>query len=164
MASEIMESKFDVSEILLQEDSSVIVWRFLYGDSWTEQLHHGDDIDDLIGQIRNGLPKAGVDALMKKTNISREQLSHILHLSIRQLNRYSGEDRLAPEQSNFLYELARIYTRTVDILGDQHAAEHWLSREQLALGNQIPLDLLDTTEGLRLVDDLLTRIEHGLFS
>ena len=164
MAIQSMESKFDVSNILQQDDGSLVVWKFLYGESWAEYVQHGDDIDGLIGYIRGGLPKAGVDAFVEKTNISREQLSHVLHLSVRQLNRYSPVDRLAPEQSNFLYELARIYTRTVDVLGDQRTAEHWLSREQLALGNQIPLDLLDTTEGLRLVDYLLTRIEHGLFS
>lgn len=123
MAIQGMESKFDVSNILQQDDSSLVVWKFLYGESWAEYVQQGDDIDDLIGYIRNGLPKAGVDAFVEKTCISREQLSHVLHLSVRQLNRYSPEDRLAPEQSNFLYELARIYTRIVDVLGDQRTAE-----------------------------------------
>jgi putative toxin-antitoxin system antitoxin component (TIGR02293 family) len=118
----------------------------------------------IIEYLRLGLPKVGIDNFLDKTSITRNQLSHILHISNRQLNRYEADDRLSPEQSNFLYELTRIYTRAMEILGDQATAEHWLKRNQMALGDKVPLAILDTSEGMRLVDDLLSQIEYGFYS
>lgn len=156
--------KLDVDSLLKAEDSSAAVLKFLYGSQWTESEFQKASGYDVIDSIRLGLPKAGVDAFLEKTSVDREQLSQVLHISTRQLNRYKPEQRLSPEQSNFLYELTRIYTRALDILGDKATAEHWLGRQQLALGNHTPFDLLDTTEGVRLVDDLLSQIEYGFYS
>ena len=138
--------------------------KFLYGNEWTELEVQKASGYDVIDSIRSGLPKAGVESFLEKTSVGREQVSQVLHISTRQLNRYKPEQRLSPGQSNFLFELTRIYTRALDILGDKATAEHWLNRQQLALGNHTPLELLDTTEGVRLVDDLLTQIEFGFYS
>ena len=118
----------------------------------------------VIDKIRNGIPADGIEAILEKTNINRNQLSRILHISTRQMSRYTGMDRLSPEQSNFLYELARIYTKAEDVLGDKMTAEHWLNRKNVALGEQSPIELLDTAEGVRLVSDLLAQIEYGFYS
>ncbi len=154
--------KLDVKSILKEKQTSDAVLRFLYDESESEiRSASGYDV---IRSIRSGLPKSGVDTFLKKTSVDKEQLSRVLHISSRQLSRYKSDQRLLPEQSNFLYELTRIYTRALDIFGDQATAEHWLGRQQMALGNQMPFELLDTTEGLRLVDNLLSQIEHGLYS
>lgn len=164
MAVHVKQRKLDVNSILKAEDSSATVLKFLYGSQWAETALKSASGYDIIDTIRLGLPKAGVDAFLEKTSVDKEKLSQVLHISTRQLNRYKPEQRLSPEQSNFLYEVARIYTRALDILGDKATAEHWLEREQLALGNHSPLQTLDTTEGVRLVDDLLSQIEHGFYS
>ena len=158
------EHKLDVSKIIPEDDKSFLVWMFLFGNKWTETNCQSTSQYSVISCIRSGLPKSGIDTFLEKTNVNRHQLSHVLHISTRQLKRYQPDDRLSPEQSNFLYELTRIYTRAVDILGDKSTAEHWLGRKQVALGDDVPLELLDTTEGVRLVDDLLTQIEYGFYS
>lgn len=157
-------SKLDISGVFTQHDSFDGVLRFLYSQDGSPSEYLKASGDDVIASIRSGLPKSGVDAFLAQTNVDSEQLSKVLHISSRQLKRYSAEQKLPIEQSNFLYELTRIYTRAVDILGDKSTAEHWLGREQIALSNQTPLQLLDTTEGVRYVDDLLTQIEHGFYS
>ncbi|MGH9845548.1 MAG: antitoxin Xre/MbcA/ParS toxin-binding domain-containing protein [Blastocatellia bacterium] len=43
-------------------------------------------------------------------------------------------------------------------------ASLWLQEPNRALGLQTPLSLLDTDEGARRVEDVLIRIEHGVFS
>jgi len=63
-----------------------------------------------------------------------------------------------------LFELTRIYNKAADVLGDTATAERWLNRKNLALNDHTPLDILDTNEGLRLVDDLLMQIEFGFYS
>jgi len=164
MTTQVKQQKLDINSILQAEDNSSAVLKFLYGNQWTEAALKNASGYDIIDTIRLGLPKAGVDTFLEKTSVDREKLSQVLHISTRQLNRYKPEQRLSPEQSNFLYEVTRVYTRALDILGDKATAEHWLEREQLALGNHSPLQMLDTTEGVRLVDDLLSQIEYGFYS
>lgn len=154
----------DISTLIEGEKSTNGVLKFLYGQTGVFSDYLKASGDDVITSIRSGLPKSGVDAFLAQTNVGSEQLCRVLHISTRQLKRYNPDQKLPTEQSNFLYELTRVYTRAVDILGDKPTAEHWLGRPQIALGDQSPLQLLDTTEGVRYVDDLLTQIEHGFYS
>lgn len=158
------EYKLDLSKVILVDDRSYLVWTFLYGSKWAKLNYKNKSDYHVIDCIREGLPKSSIDTFLEKTNVNKQQLSHVLHISTRQLSRYEPDDRLSPEQSNFFYELTRIYTRALDVLGDQATAENWLARKQVALGGRVPMDLLDTTEGVRLVDDLLTQIEYGFYS
>ena len=48
------------------------------------------------------------------------------------------------------------------ILGESEA-KNWLYRKIPSLGNEIPMDLLDTEAGHRLVEQALLQIEHGVY-
>jgi putative toxin-antitoxin system antitoxin component (TIGR02293 family) len=50
-----------------------------------------------------------------------------------------------------------------DILGPAEA-KNWLYRNIPALGDQIPLDLLDTEAGHRLVEQALLQIKYGIYN
>jgi putative toxin-antitoxin system antitoxin component (TIGR02293 family) len=50
------------------------------------------------------------------------------------------------------------------VLGSTDKAARWLHTENRALGGQTPLALLDTDLGTRQVEEVLGRIEHGVFS
>jgi putative toxin-antitoxin system antitoxin component (TIGR02293 family) len=67
------------------------------------------------------------------------------------------------DKSGHLVQIARILQRCVEVFEDLEKAKRWLKSPNYALGNQIPLNLLDTTEGIELVRDTLTRIEYGAF-
>lgn len=155
--------KLDLHQLQVSAPEAEAIWFFLYADQAANYCKARHPVA-VIDCIRSGLPVTGIAAFLDKTSVSRSQLSHILHISTRQLSRYTTAARLSPEQSNFLYELARIYTRAVDVLGDRPTAEHWLNRKNTALGDHSPLALLDTAEGVRLVDDLLAQIEYGFYS
>jgi len=49
------------------------------------------------------------------------------------------------------------------VFGDNNKAMIWLNSPCYAIGNQVPMQLLDTVEGMELVMDALGRIEHGIF-
>ena len=46
----------------------------------------------------------------------------------------------------------------------QNPARRWLSSPQRALGGSTPLSLARTEVGAGLVEDLIGRLEHGVFS
>lgn len=57
-----------------------------------------------------------------------------------------------------------LIAHAVGVFGDEHKASHWLSTPLPLLGGRAPSDLLDSEEGLRQVEEILTRIEHNVFS
>jgi putative toxin-antitoxin system antitoxin component (TIGR02293 family) len=155
---------FDISSLPYELSESDSVLNFLLPEPSAFYQRTPPSTENAIDKIRDGLPKQAIDTVLAKTNISRTQLSNILHISTRQLNRYEKDERLSIEQSNFLYEFTRIYTRGLDILGDAATIDAWLARPNMALGEISPIELLDTGEGARMVNDLLSNIEYGFYS
>ncbi|RYE14959.1 MAG: DUF2384 domain-containing protein [Rickettsiales bacterium] len=155
---------FSLAELNLGTSDSAKIFGFLSAENRSEYKEGYQEPSDVISYIRNGIPKLAVNAVLEKTGVSRLQLSNILHISTRQLNRYEDQDRLSVEQSNFLYEFTRLYIRCLNVLGDKQTVDKWLSRPNLALGEKSPLELLDTIEGFRLVDDVLAQVEYGFYS
>lgn len=60
--------------------------------------------------------------------------------------------------------VSEITAHAVVVFGSEDAAVSWLAAPALALDGQRPADLLATPGGRDLVDDLLTRLEFGVFT
>lgn len=60
--------------------------------------------------------------------------------------------------------VARIIAKAVEVLGSLEHAQAWLKSPNRALGGEVPLDLLDTEIGARQVDEILIRLDFGMFS
>lgn len=73
--------------------------------------------------------------------------------------------RVAKEESERLLRLAMIHEQAVNLFeGDATAASDWLARPRKALGGKSPLEAGETEIGAREVEDLIGRLEHGVFS
>ena len=57
-----------------------------------------------------------------------------------------------------------VIAHAVAVFGDEHKASHWLSTPLPLLDNRAPSTLLETEQGIQRVDEVLTRIEHNIFS
>jgi putative toxin-antitoxin system antitoxin component (TIGR02293 family) len=55
-----------------------------------------------------------------------------------------------------------VIAHAVAVFGDEQKATHWLSTPLALLGNRTPAELLASNEGLVLVEQTLTRIEHNI--
>ena len=60
--------------------------------------------------------------------------------------------------------ISNLYDRAIEVLGDQERAEAWLKKPNKALGMKTPLQYADTELGAREVENLLGRLEYGVFS
>lgn len=112
--------------------------------------------------VREGLPYASLTAVMEQYGISRETLCTILHLSGRSLLRRKEQGRLAPDESDRLYRLARVIAHANRVFEDPEESADWIRSPNRALGKEPPLALLDTDIGVQQVDEVLGRIEHGI--
>ena len=113
--------------------------------------------------VRRGLPWAAFEALMAALAISQADLATTLHIHSRTLSRRKDSGRLEAMESDRVFRLARVFVHALDVFEATDRARDWLESENRALGGLRPLDLLDTDAGAREVDDVLGRIEHGIF-
>jgi putative toxin-antitoxin system antitoxin component (TIGR02293 family) len=114
---------------------------------------------------REGLPVGTLARLAEGLGVERKRLAKVVGISDRTLSRRLASDsRLSAEESDRTMRLARVMAHAADTLGTAVKASRWLQSPILALGGEVPLDLLDTDAGAKAVEDVLLRIEYGVFS
>ena len=119
---------------------------------------------DLITIVRSGLPHAALESVLDLLGLSADALSAPLSLPKRTLARRKKQGRLTAGESDRLLRLARVAAAAVGVFGDPRKASAWLQKPNRALGNATPLSRMDTDVGVRQVERVLGRIEHGVFS
>ena len=121
---------------------------------------------ELAERITQGLPRSAALAVRRRLGLTEAELAAGLGVSAKTLQRQAKEAaaRLKPAQSDRLYRLARVAALAEEVLEDRARAHRWLREPQRGLGNRAPLDLIASEAGAREVEDLLGRIEYGVFS
>jgi putative toxin-antitoxin system antitoxin component (TIGR02293 family) len=117
---------------------------------------------DVHRGIKRGLPYRSFESLRARLGLSVAEAAGVLHMPPRTLARRRQTRKLDAEESDRLYRIARIAAHAVAVFGKEEPAINWLRRPNRALGGEVPLHLLDTDLGARLVEDVLGRIEHGV--
>ena len=117
-----------------------------------------------IPLLRQGLPSASIDAVVRLTRITQTDLARALNIPERTLVRRKRDGMLSPEESAKLVRFARIVERAEMVFEDADAALSWIQSLNASLGGVTPLSLLDTEIGADSVLDTLGRIEHGVFA
>ena len=121
--------------------------------------------DDWIRELQRGLPYAALKTFSDVTGWPVSAIAAALEIPERTLARRRTSGRLAPEESERLFRLSRIFEKAVDLFeGDPAAATAWLSTPRQALSDQTPLSYARTELGAREVENLMGRLEHGVFS
>ncbi len=91
-------------------------------------------------------------------------MARLLNQSVATFHRQAKAERLDAATSEKLLLLGRLAGYGTTVFQDQGKFNRWLSRPLRLLGNRSPLDLLDSTTGVQLVEDILGRIDYGVFS
>lgn len=119
---------------------------------------------DLADLIHDGLPTRAVDAALKSGLLEASEV-YLLVVPRRTLaHRKEKQQTLTPDQSDRLARVARVTWRAREAIGDEEKAARWLRKENRALGGRRPLELLESDVGARMVERVLGRIEHGVYS
>jgi len=118
----------------------------------------------LIEIIRIGLPMRELDDLQASLDVPMDKLAPKLGMSKATLHRRKAQGRLGPEESDRVVRYARLMGRAVEVMEGEENARSWLTSAQVGLGGAVPLDYAETEVGAREVEDLLGRIEYGVYS
>ena len=60
-------------------------------------------------------------------------------------------------------DIVNVTARAVEVFGTWEKALRWLKTPVRSLGDQTPLSLLNSPEGVARVQDTLGRVEHGVW-
>src|SRR5690606_36887581 len=112
--------------------------------------------------IQQGLPYDAVEAAAAAAGIEMKELALYGAIATRTLSHSRRSGRFSPTQSNRVMRLLRVWYHARRAFADPDKARSWMNRPTRPLGGRRPVDLLDTDEGARLVQELIGRIEHGI--
>jgi len=99
--------------------------------------------------IALGLEPAEIDAVI----IPRRTLQH----------RRARREKLTIEESDRVLRALRVLSLAETVYGSRERALAWLRRPNQRLDGRVPLSLLKTDTGSRIVDEILIQIDEGMF-
>ncbi len=117
---------------------------------------------DVCGLIRKGLPYKAVEILYEQDKITPPEM--YLFIPPRTLARRKKERRFNADESDTIARLVLILDFAEEVFGDHEKAKTWLRRPNQALNDLRPIELLETDYGARIVEKVLGRIAHGVYS
>lgn len=79
------------------------------------------------------------------------------------MNMPTAASAMAPEP-NFGLIPQGLMAHALETFGDSQKAKSWLATPNRALGSRRPIDLIGSEEGCQQVDEILGRIDHGIYS
>lgn len=120
-----------------------------------------DEVDEPLSRVdtfRNGLNKNSFESFKEVSGLDYITLADALGVSAKTLQR---KDVFDTGQSERLYELAELYAVGMNYFG-REGFRRWMERPLFTLGNRIPLDLIDVSEGINLLKTEILRLQHGI--
>jgi len=122
-------------------------------------------VANLVKILEVGLPAKELTDLQASLAVPAEKLAPMLGISKATFHRRKGAgSRLKPAVSDRVVRLARLLGQAAKVFGGLDDAKRWLNSPQFGLGGAVPLDYAKTEIGVREVENLLGRIEYGVYS
>ncbi len=117
-----------------------------------------------ISKSRDGVSKFRALKLAEMLNLTITELCSVLHISERTLQRYHEDDKLSVESSEKIIMLANLAKHGEEVFESLRNFNKWLKSKPEILNGETPLSYLDTAFGFQHIDNILGRIEHGVYS
>src|ERR1035438_5357365 len=118
--------------------------------------------NDLVAQVRAGLPASTVNLLADSLSMQRAQVAKRLNIPSRTLSRrLATKSRLTQDESDRTLRMAKVIALANEVLGAEDQASRWMVAPNRALGGLKPFDQPDTELGVPSVEQVLYAIELG---
>lgn len=126
-----------------------------------DTLNFVNDKKEMIRRSREGIRKSTFMLVLSKTGMTLTEMTKYTHITPRSIQKKKNDDRLSVDISAKVLAIAKLYQRGAEVFGDENNFRQWMDTSNPALGNVKPKSFLDLIEGINLIMDELTAIEHG---
>jgi putative toxin-antitoxin system antitoxin component (TIGR02293 family) len=161
-------SKIEMRPIVwdMELDEPVTIFDLMGGNEVLEQAVDSDL--DWHEMIKVGLPTGSLHFMTEKVGLLSDERNFKIAFGMSsrtsQRKKAGAVERLSPQQSGRAWKFAEVLAKATDVFGSQDKAEAWMTQPAMALDRKTPLELLDTAAGQEMVDDLLTRLDYGVYT
>lgn len=100
--------------------------------------------------------------LAKNLNLPLSQVAKFLPVTLRTVQSYKSEDRFNKAVSEQIVIIAEVVAKGLKVFEDRDNFLMWLNLPCKAIGNRIPIKLLDSKFGADIVLEELERMEFGV--
>lgn len=116
--------------------------------------------------VAEGLSPNTAEALAGNLEMpASEFVTKYIHIPKQTMARRKAKGKLNVDESDRVARFARLLKQTTDMMeGDQDAAIRWLKSPQVLLDGQTPLEYAITETGAAEVQQLIGRVEYGVYS
>jgi len=111
--------------------------------------------------LEAGLPSSSAYRAIELLGLNQARMSSILDISPSTLARRTI---LKSSTSERLFRISALFQKALELFEDQEEARRWFRTPKRALGGKTPLDYSETEVGAREVEDLLGRLEYGVYT
>ena len=120
---------------------------------------------DVLDQVRAGFAYRTFERFRRNIDLPTEELATMVQITPRTLARRREAGRLTADESDRLLRVSRVFGLALALFdGSVEAARSWLTKPAPALANRTPREVAMTEVGAREVENLIGRLEHGVFS
>jgi len=115
--------------------------------------------------VEEGLPITDFVRFFRESGYTVEELARLVHIPPRTYaRRVAAKARLDIPEGERAVRIMRLYDLAKTFFGTHENTREWLNSRVPALGGRTPMDMARTEPGAREVENLIGRIEQGIFS
>jgi putative toxin-antitoxin system antitoxin component (TIGR02293 family) len=116
---------------------------------------------DVLRIVEGGLATSVIKRL-KSLGLERSEIDAAVIPSRTLQHRRSRREKLTLEESDRVLRVIRVLSAAEAIYGSRERALAWLRKPNPRLDRRVPLSLLKTDTGSRIVEELLVEIDEGM--
>jgi putative toxin-antitoxin system antitoxin component (TIGR02293 family) len=119
----------------------------------------------MAARVEEGLPVTDIVAFGKHAGFTTDELARLIQIPPRTYaRRIASRGRLKLTEGERAVRIMRLFARAREVFGTDENTRRWFNSHILALGRKTPLEYAQTEPGAREVENILGRIEDGVFS
>lgn len=119
----------------------------------------------MVRQVQKGFPYTSLIRFHKHSGLPIGTIADLVQLPQRTLMRRKAAGRLLPDESERLLRISGVFEKALQLFEqDADRARRWLTTPNRELDNTPPLGFARTEIGAREVEDLIGRLQHGVFT
>lgn len=118
------------------------------------------------GIVRGGVPARTLREIAELLKIDLDMLAAAVRIPRRTLERrLAASSTVLPfDEGDRTVRIGRLLARATDVFEDKDEAAKWFTERSEMFAGASPLELCATDAGARAVEQVLGRIEHGVFA
>lgn len=140
----------------------LLAWRILGGRAFTPQVP--DSAFSFYQLGAQGIPKSSVASLATVLKVPMADMAELLNISYKTLGRKTNNELMDGWISSHSIEIAQTIARGLSLFEDEAKLNRWLHKPNKALKGKIPFEMLRYPTGIKLVNQIMGRIEEGIYT